>query len=437
MQPHPELPQAFADLGLEVSILRAIHAIDYTEPTEIQKQVIPLILQGKDIFGQARTGTGKTGAFALPILQMIDLEKRLQAIVLAPTRELAAQVVGEFRRYAKYLDVNCVPVYGGTSIKAQVHQLGRRPHVVVGTPGRILDLMGRRVLNLDTIRVAVLDEVDRMLDIGFRDDIKRILGAIRHRHQTVFVSATIDDQIKHLATQFMHDQVDVNVSGDKLTVDEVRQDFCTVDPWDKARLLKMLLKEMKPKLAIVFCNTKHAARKLAKRLHAAGVEAKEIHGDLVQRKRERVMERFRRHRIPVLVATDLASRGIDVHEISHIINYDVPQDSEVYIHRIGRTARMGAVGRAITFVTREEGKELTAIEMLINQQISPLEISGFEPSPPPRDGREAPSTQPATAAADAPAGPIASAETPPVEPSAARPRTLGGKFPVPRRFRRR
>ncbi|MCZ6682896.1 MAG: DEAD/DEAH box helicase [Planctomycetota bacterium] len=437
MQPHPELPQAFADLGLEVSILRGIHAVDYTEPTEIQKQVIPLILQGKDIFGQARTGTGKTGAFALPILQMIDLEQRLQAIVLAPTRELAAQVVGEFRRYAKYLDVNCVPVYGGTSIKAQVHQLGRRPHVVVGTPGRILDLMGRRVLNLDAIRVAVLDEVDRMLDIGFRDDIKRILGAIRHRHQTVFVSATIDDQIKHLASQFMHDQVDVNVSGDKLTVDEVRQDFCTVDPWDKARLLKMLLKEMKPKLAIVFCNTKHAARKLAKRLHAAGVEAKEIHGDLVQRKRERVMERFRRHRIPVLVATDLASRGIDVHEISHIINYDVPQDSEVYIHRIGRTARMGAVGRAITFVTREEGKELTAIEMLINQQISPLEIPGFEPSPPPRDGREAPSTQPAAAAADAPAGPVAPAEIPPVEPSAARPRTLGGKFPVPRRFRRR
>lgn len=433
MKPHPELPQAFADLGLEVPILRAIHAIEYSEPTEIQKQVIPLILQGKDVFGQARTGTGKTGAFALPILQKIDIQKRLQALVLAPTRELAAQVVGEFRRYAKYLDVHCVPVYGGTSIKDQVHQLGRRPHVVVGTPGRVLDLMGRRVLNFDTVNIAVLDEVDRMLDIGFRDDIKRILGAIRHRHQTVFVSATIDDEIKRLATQYMSDQVDVNVSGDKLTVEEVRQDFCTVDPWDKARLIKMLLKQMKPKVAIVFCNTKHAARKLAKRLYAAGIEAKEIHGDLVQKKRERVMERFRRHRIPVLVATDLASRGIDVHEISHIINYDVPHDAEVYIHRIGRTARMGAVGRAITLVTREEGKELTNIEMLINQQINLLEVEGFEPSPPPRDGRGAQSEKPI----DAPV--VSEAESAPQATSApsARPRTLGGKFPVPRRFRRR
>ena len=429
MQRHLDLPQAFADLGLDAPILRALAEIDFVEPTDIQSQVIPLVLAGKDIFGQARTGTGKTAAFALPIIQQIDLQQRLQCLVLAPTRELAAQVVGEFRRYAKHLDLHCVPIYGGTSIRGQVRQLGRRPHVAVGTPGRVLDLLGRGELDFSAVRFVVLDEVDRMLDIGFRDDIRRILGHIRHKHQTIFVSATIDDDIKRLAARFMNESVDVNVSGDTLTVDEVAQYYCSVDPWDKARLVKHLLKHEKPKLSIIFCNTKHGARKLTKRLHAAGVDAREIHGDLVQRKREQIMERFRRHHIPVLVATDLASRGIDVHEITHIINYDIPKDPEIYIHRIGRTARMGAAGRAVTLVTPDEGKELTEIEKLINHQIVRLDLDGFEASPPPRESGPA-----------APPGPAAEPSQATPEPallSRPRPTTLGGKFPVRKRGLRR
>ncbi len=435
MHRQTNLPSAFAELGLEAPILRALLAINYEEPTDIQREAIPPVLAGRDLFGQARTGTGKTAAFALPILQNIDPQKRLQCLVLAPTRELAAQVVGEFRRYARYLDIRCVPIYGGVPIKGQIRQLGAKPHVVIGTPGRILDLMGRRMLNLGEIRFAVLDEVDRMLDIGFRDDIRRILREVRSVHQTVFVSATIDDAIKRLADRFMTDPVDVNVSGDTLTVEGVRQEYCTVDPWDKFQLIKLFLLQEKPKVAIIFCNTKHAARKLARRLHAARIEAREIHGDLVQKKREQIMERFRKHHIPVLVATDLASRGLDVQEITHIINYDIPQDAEVYVHRIGRTARMGAAGRALTLVTREQGKELTAVEQLINRQVDELIVEGFKPSPPPR-GIDHPDTPHAPAARQQPVDEEAERSTA-ATTTLARPRTLGGKFPVSRRRRRR
>ncbi len=431
MHRHPELPKAFADLGLETQVLRALAEIDYKEPTTIQAEIVPLVLAGKDVLGQARTGTGKTAAFGMPMLQMIDLEVRLQILVLTPTRELAAQVLGELRRLARFMEVHCVPAYGGTSIKTQLHQLGRRPHVVVGTPGRVMDLLNRGVLRFDTLRFAVLDEVDRMLDIGFRDDIKNILGRIRHPHQTILVSATIDDEIKRLAHSYMNDPVEVDVSRDQLTVDEVSQYYCTVDPWDKFRLLKLLLDREDPKLAIVFCNTKHGARKLAKRLYERGIDAREIHGDLIQQKRERIMERFRKHKISILVATDLAARGIDVNNITHIINYDAPQDIQVYVHRIGRTARMGASGKAITFVTTEQGSVLTEIEKLINCEIPQLVFEGFQPSPPPRGETgpdlwrpsiPSPAVEPSTPEKKAPPAPA---------------RTLGGKFPVPKRFRRR
>ena len=409
MQRHPELPEAFAALGLEVPILRALAEMGFQEPSPIQKEVVPLVLDGKDVLGQAKTGTGKTAAFGMPTLQMVDPAGRLQSMVLTPTRELAAQVVGEFRRLSKYMQLHCVPVYGGTRMKEQLHQLGRKPHVIVGTPGRVMDVLQRRAINFDELRFAVLDEVDRMLDIGFRDDIRRILGQIKNPHQTVFVSATIDDEIKRLTRQYMRDPVEVNVSKDEMTVEQVEQSYCVVDPWDKFRLLKMLLEQEKPKLAIIFCNTKHGARKLAQRLHAAGMEAREIHGDLVQQKREKIMDRFRKHQIPLLVATDLAARGIDVHEITHIINYDLPQDIQVYVHRVGRTARMGASGKAYTFVTREEGPELTKIEMMINKELIKLEVKGFNPSSPSDDRRgpkkpeadsqQPPSSQDSTAAA--------------------------------------
>lgn len=430
MQKHTGLPQAFADLGVEVRFLKALGKMEFVEPSDIQLEMIPRALEGRDILGQAQTGTGKTAAFGLPILQQIDPSGRLQALCLAPTRELAVQVTGELKRLAEFAKLRIVTVYGGQKVATQLHQLGHKPHFVVGTPGRVMDFMRRGALQIASVRFVVLDEVDRMLDIGFRDDIREILSRATGEHQTIFVSATIDDEIKRLAQRFTHNPVDINVSQDHLTVADVDQSYVTVDGWDKFRLLKLLLEQEDPPVAIVFCNTKAAARKLAKRLHGAGVNAKEIHGDLVQQKRERVMDKFRKHQIKVLVATDLAARGIDVNSISHIINYDIPPDSEVYVHRIGRTARMGARGVAITLVTSEQGKELTNIEKLINLEIVERTVEGFNPSPPREETPEAKAPPP-----------LSRFETPVFSNGEAVPaklprRTLGSRF-RPARGRRR
>ncbi len=335
-----------------------------------------------DVLGQARTGTGKTAGFGLPILQQVRPDQRLQALVLVPTRELAVQVAAELRRLCPSEQIHVVPIYGGQKIRYQQRLLGKKPHIVVGTPGRVIDMLDRRLLDIRKIRFAVLDEVDRMLDIGFREDIRNILSRIESDHQTVLVSATINDEIRALAQRHTTNATEVNVSHDELTVEEVEQTYMTVEPWDKSRLLQLLLEQEQPQLAIVFCNTKHGAQRLAKKLRGEGVDAREIHGDLVQQKRERVMDRFRKHRLNVLIATDLAARGIDVQGISHIVNYDIPQDPNVYVHRIGRTARMGTFGKAITFVTCEEGKELTAVEMLIDKMIPQDKVEGFKPRPP-------------------------------------------------------
>ena len=377
MQKHPELSKAFAALGVEVRFLKAIQKMGFGKPSAIQDEMIPPALLGRDILGQARTGTGKTAAFGLPILQQTDPSARLQAICLAPTRELAVQVTGELRRLATYADLHIVTVYGGQRVATQLQQLGRKPHFVVGTPGRVIDFMRRGVLKLHELRFVVLDEVDRMLDIGFRDDIRNILSQVRGEHQTIFVSATIGEEISRLAKRYMKDPIDVDVSQDKLTVDEVDQTHISVERHDKLRLLKRLFETESIPVCIVFCNTKATTRKLASRLGGYGHEVQEIHGDLVQRKRDRVMDSFRKHQIKVLVATDLAARGLDISSISHIINYDIPQDPEVYVHRIGRTARMGARGVAVTFVTSDEGKELTNIEKLINREIPADTVEGF------------------------------------------------------------
>lgn len=430
MQRHSDLPQAFADLGIEVRFLKALRKMQFVEPSDIQLKLIPPAIEGSDILGQARTGTGKTAAFGLPILQKMDPTKRLQAICLAPTRELAVQVSAELARLCAFADLHIVSVYGGQKIATQLHQLGRKPHFVVGTPGRVLDFIRRGVLDISKVDSVVLDEVDRMLDIGFRDDIKTILSAVTKKHQTIFVSATIGDEIKRLARQYMRDPIDINVSYDKITVDEVDQSYVTAERYDKPRLLKLVFEQEDPPICIVFCNTKAMARKLAGRLHDWGLNVKEIHGDLVQRKRERVMDQFRRHKIKVLVATDLAARGIDVSKISHIINYDIPLDPEIYVHRIGRTARMGARGTAITFVTPEEGKELTNVEILINREIPARTVPGFRPSKP-RETREG---APDRAQAQREEG--STVQTATVAPVKARPRTLASKFRTSKRRRR-
>lgn len=439
MQKHPDLPKSFAELGIEVRFLKALHKMAFSEPSEIQRQLIPHALAGRDILGQAQTGTGKTAAFGLPVLQQLDPAKRLQAICLAPTRELAVQVTGELRRMAEFANLHVAAVYGGQKVATQLHHLGRKPHFVVGTPGRVIDFLRRGALDVSEVRFAVLDEVDRMLDIGFRDDIRNILPRITLPHQTIFVSATIDQEINKLARQYMKDPIEVNVSRDRMTVDEVDQWYVTAEPQDKFRLLSVLLQEQNPPVAIVFCNTKHAARKLARKLHDGGIDATEIHGDLVQRKRDRVMAMFRKHQIRVLVATDLAARGIDVSAVSHIYNYDVPQDPEIYVHRVGRTARMGARGVAVTFVTRDEGSELTAIEALINREIPSHKIEGFKASSH-RDRELVGAGIPAAGGGDGRrgvSGPVAAAAQAPVAAPAAtaKPKTLAGKFRPKRRRR--
>ena len=430
MQRHPELPQAFANLGIEVRFLKAVRKMRFVEPSEIQQGMIPHALAGRDILGQARTGTGKTAAFGLPILQQLQPAGRLQAICLAPTRELAVQVSSELKLLSEFADLHIVPVYGGQKVATQLHLLGRRPHFVVGTPGRVLDFLRRGALQISDVRFVVLDEVDRMLDIGFRDDIKTILSRVEGKHQTILVSATIDSEIKKLAQQFMTDPIEINVSQDQLTVDEVEQSYVSVEGYDKFRLLRLILKEEDPPITIVFCNTKASARKLAKKLHDAGFNAKEIHGDLVQQKRDRVMSRFRKHQIKVLVATDLAARGIDVSAISHIVNYDIPADPQGYVHRIGRTARMGAKGVGIAFITKEQGKELTAIEKLINREIPERTVAGFTPGPP----REAPPEP-------APPAPMSRYQAPVYStsgdvPAKPPPKTLGSRFRTSRGRRR-
>ncbi|MHC4716085.1 MAG: DEAD/DEAH box helicase [Planctomycetota bacterium] len=376
-QTEPTIPEGFAELGLAEPLLKAVARMGWTAPTEIQAKMIPPALAGRDILGQAKTGTGKTAGFALPILQRIAEGKGVRCLMLTPTRELAAQVAGDVRRLGRFTPHRLAVAYGGTRVSRNVEQLRRKPAIVVGTPGRLMDLMQRKLLRLDKLAFAVLDEVDRMLDIGFRDDIRRILGRVRHPHQTMFVSATIEDEINRLARQYMRDPLEVFVSGDKLTVDEVEQCYFTALPQEKIRMLVHLIRHEDPEHALVFTRTRRATARVARDLHAAGINAREIHGDLYQRKRDRIMDSFRSGKLHVLVATDLASRGLDIDDISHVINYDVPEDPEVYVHRIGRTARMGRLGKAYTFVTPEQGEEITRIEMLINCEIPCRELEGF------------------------------------------------------------
>jgi len=403
----------FTDFGLSNELLRGVRAAGFGAPTDIQAGLIPAAMGGRDVVGQARTGTGKTAAFALPMMQGMAAGGGLRGMVVVPTRELALQVTDEFRSLGRFTGLAFATVYGGASIGAQVAALRGGANVVVATPGRLLDLMHRRALDASGVRFVVLDEVDRMLDIGFIDDIRRIMRSVPRKRQTVLVSATVDDRIRRLAREFASDPVEIDVSRDELTVGEVKQVYCTADKPDKDRLLLAVVAQETPARAIVFTNMRVTARRVTERLNAAGVPAEELHGDLDQARRERVMGRFRAGKIRILVATDVAARGIDVAGITHIVNYDFPMETEVYIHRIGRTARMGASGKAVTFVSRDEGQQLTEVEKLIDAQIEEVRYEGFKPSPRPEQTAAPPK---ADVASDRP------------------PMTLGSKF---RRKRRR
>jgi ATP-dependent RNA helicase DeaD len=361
-------------------MLDALAEAEYLDPTPVQAGLIPRALAGVDIMGQAQTGTGKTAAFFVPILEGLQPHRRgahPQALVLVPTRELAVQVRDECIKLAAGRDSSVVALYGGKPLRKQTEQLRHGAEIIVGTPGRVIDLIGRGSLFLGEIRWVVLDEADRMLDIGFRPDIEKILRRCPQARQTMLLSATIPPPVKRLAERYMRNPEMLDCSIKDLAVETIEQFYFTVDPEQKFDLLVRLLERDQPGQAIIFCRTRRGTDRLQRRLAEKVDGVDTIHGDLQQSARDRVMRRFREGKIRHLVATDVVGRGIDVTSISHIINFDIPQFCDDYVHRVGRTGRMGREGVAYTFVTPEEGNELTRIEMRINRLLKRDEMPGF------------------------------------------------------------
>ncbi len=367
---------SFSDLDLIEPLLRALHAKNYTEPTPIQARAIPPLLAGKDLLGVAQTGTGKTAAFGLPILQHITQSRSpagaraTRALVLAPTRELAIQIGEEVRAYGRHLNLRQTVVFGGVGQNPQVRALARGVDVLIATPGRLLDLLGQGHLRLDRVTHFVLDEADRMLDMGFIHDVRRVVAALPKRRQTAFFSATMPHEVARLAGDILTDPLRIEVAPSATTVERIEQHVFFVETANKRALLAEVLKDPALSRVIVFSRTKHGANRIAQQLEKRGVDAAAIHGNKSQGARQRALEGFKAGRTRVLVATDIAARGIDVDEVSHVINFDLPNEPESYVHRIGRTARAGAAGVALSFCDAEEREYLRDIEKLTRQQIA-------------------------------------------------------------------
>ena len=365
----------FNQLNLMEQLQRAVRDEGYTNPTPIQEASIPSLLEGRDLLGCAQTGTGKTAAFALPIIQRLQQDKRppvprsARVLVLTPTRELAAQIDASFKVYSRHLRLSQAVVFGGVGQNPQVKALSRGVDVLVATPGRLLDLMGQRYLRLDNLEVFVLDEADRMLDMGFIHDVRRIIKTLPRKRQSLFFSATMPPEIVRLADSMVTNPVKVEVTPSATTVERIDQRVMFVSRKDKRDLLAHILDDPDVSRVLVFTRTKHGANKVVKQLEKAKVQAEAIHGNKSQTSRTRALENFRRGRTRVLVATDIAARGIDVDGISHVINYDLPNIPESYVHRIGRTARAGADGIAISFCDKEEGPFLRDIQRLIRADV--------------------------------------------------------------------
>ena len=395
-----DLTTTFSKLELIDPLLRAVAHEGYERPTLIQAGAIPLLLEGRDVLGCAQTGTGKTAAFALPILQYLAEsrprpgKRQIRALVLSPTRELAAQIGESFRAYGRYLNFRHVVLFGGVSQVPQVKALRRGVDVLVATPGRLLDLVGQGHLHLREVEFFVLDEADRMLDMGFIHDIRRILRLLPDNRQNLLFSATLPPDIAHLASSFLHDPARVEVTPPTTTVELIDQCVMFVRRPDKRRLLAELLHSREVESALVFTRTKHGANRLVKQLVRAGIVATAIHGNKSQGARTRALDGFRRGTIPVLVATDVASRGIDVEGVSHVFNFDLPNEPESYIHRIGRTGRAGNEGIAIAFCDETEGGYLRDIEQLIEQEIEVITEHPYHygPAIPPPARRRQPRT---------------------------------------------
>ncbi len=370
----------FDELQLSNEILRAVEDMGFEAASPIQAQAIPAQLEGHDMIGQAQTGTGKTAAFGIPLLQKIDKDNRkLQAIVLLPTRELAIQVAEEIRHLAKFMHgIRVLPVYGGQDIVRQIRALKDGAQVVIGTPGRVMDHMRRKTLRVDQVHTVVLDEADEMLNMGFLEDMETILSQLPEERQTVMFSATMPSAIAEIARKFQKDPVMVRVVKKELTVPEVTQYYYEVKPKNKVEVLCRLMDLYSPKLSVVFCNTKKGVDELVQALQGRGYFAEGLHGDLKQEQRDRVMNGFRNGRTEILVATDVAARGIDVDDVEAVFNYDIPQDDEYYVHRIGRTGRAGRVGRAFSLVVGKEVYKLREIQRYCKTKIIPQAIPSLD-----------------------------------------------------------
>jgi ATP-dependent RNA helicase DeaD len=371
---------SFIDLGLPGHLLQALAAVGYESPSPIQAATIPPLMAGRDVLGQAQTGTGKTAAFALPVLAAIDLaQKTPQALVLAPTRELAIQVAEAFQKYAAYLPgFHVLPIYGGQGYGPQLSALKRGVHVVVGTPGRIIDHLGRGSLDLSQLRCLVLDEADEMLRMGFIDDVEAVLKETPETRQVALFSATMPQQIRRIAQTYLKDPVEIAIKSPTTTAKNIRQRYWMVSGVNKLDALTRILEAEPFDGMLVFARTKLGAQELAEKLAARGLSAAAIHGDVEQKQREKMVQSLKDGRIDILVATDVAARGLDVDRISHVLNYDIPYDTESYVHRIGRTGRAGRSGEAILFVAPRERGMLSAIERATRQKIEPMQLPSVE-----------------------------------------------------------
>lgn len=366
----------FEDLNISENIKKALKDIGYTEMTEIQKQAIPYILEGKDVIGQSQTGTGKTASFGLPMIEKIDSKfKKTQSIILCPTRELAVQVTQELRKFLKYQDnIKCMAIYGGESIERQILGLKKGVQIIVGTPGRVMDHMRRRTIKLDNVKMVILDEADEMLNMGFEEDIETILKDVPKDRQTILFSATMNKRILGIAKKYLTKPKNIKIQAEELTVEKIRQESIEVKAKMKDETVCRILDVVEPKKAIIFCNTKKKVDTLIDVLKSKGYKAESLHGDIKQTQRDRIMKKLKSGNIKILVATDVAARGIDVKDLELVINYDIPQELEYYVHRIGRTGRNGKDGIAYTFYTGKEKLKLREIEKYANTKIKPGKI---------------------------------------------------------------
>jgi ATP-dependent RNA helicase RhlE len=378
------LTQVFSDLGLSAELTRAVSDQGYTEPTPVQAKTIPIVLQGRDLLAAAQTGTGKTGGFALPILHRLSATmiartpKRVRALVLTPTRELAAQVETAFKGYGRHLRLNSTAVYGGVSIGAQIQALKRGVEILVATPGRLLDHVQQRTVDLSRVEIVVLDEADRMLDMGFIHDIRRILSLLPKPRQSLLFSATFSNEIRTLANTLLSNPAVIEIERRRDTSDLIKQRVHPVAVGRKRELLAHLVTKGDWRQVLVFTKTKHGANRLAEQLEKQGINSATIHANKSQSQRMRALAEFKRGDVRVLVATDIAARGLDIEALPHVVNFDLPNAPEDYVHRIGRTGRAGMSGEAISFVAPDERRLLTGIERLIARRIDSEIIPGFE-----------------------------------------------------------